>query len=202
MVGAAVARGQEILQCPHLTFVPSKLEAFIRRTPGVQVEKQLVGTLTGQGTAKFFAVAATSPALPGVTKRGMEIDLTDGSRKGRAYADEATLRWYEHNLGGIAERSSEIAREAREQESNPGGYWSVGDDDETPGPRPSACMMPDILYIGLYGNKATLKEGVWIAVFDRNKRPSPYYFPGSKLSKIFQFIAAIRRLAQGSPGSR
>lgn len=172
--------------------VPTKLGSFIAETKGVVVEKHDVGTLTGRGTARFYAVIARDPANPDAVAKGMEIDLEDGTHHDRVYPDEDSLREFARNLTRFAERKDSVVKKMQEHSHDPSVAWYSVVQDDVHVPVDSPNEWPDVPQIGLYGIDAAHELGVCIFVFRRG-RDGRYYFPNADLTTVADFVAAARK---------
>lgn len=196
--GVPPARGQARRPCRPVGWIPTRLGNFIRNTPGADVKKQLVGTLTGRGTARFFAVTASGPAGPGATTQGMEIDLTDGQRNDRLYADKDSLRMFEHNMKGTLLPGMRAKIRDEERREPPGAHFFAGASASAAKPRFEPCEVPATVQIGVYFLKDTREHGVSIQGYRWNRSPALYFFPNADLSRVVQFIAAVRERLQAN----
>lgn len=173
--------------------VPTKLEAFIKSTAQVAVEKHQLGTLKGHGTAQFFAVVARDPVVSDRTAKGLEIDLEDGTRQDHVYPDEDSLSLFQQWIEGLAKRKEEIVKEFRQRYSEhpQPRQWYTGAQDMAHVPLDPPQEVANTPSVGLYGIETTQEKGVYIMV--PAKGHNPYYcFPDVELTTVAKFVAAGR----------
>jgi hypothetical protein len=158
----------------------------------VEIERHPLGKLTGHGTAEFFAVIARDPADPKAIAKGLEIELKDGTRHARIYADEETLAQWELDIERTDSRKDQIVKQFQERDPRQKARWLTGVQDYAKVSLNQPGEWADVPQVGLYGIDASHEIGVFILVFRRSGR-GRYYFPGAELTTVADFIAAARK---------
>lgn len=170
--------------------VPTKLEAFIKSTAQVAVEKHPLGTLKGHGTAQFFAVVARDPVVSDRTAKGLEIDLEDGTRQDHVYPDEDSLSLFEQWIEDLPKQKDKLVKDLREGDPR-APSWHVGAPDMAHVPLDPPSEVANTPTVGLYRNETIQEQGVYIMVPAKGHNPY-YYFPDGELSTVAKFVAAGR----------
>ncbi len=173
---------------------PGPLETLLASNTNVAVVKKQTGILLGtnQEKAVFIAIVASSPAVPSVKFKGMEIQITDDGHPYTLYLDyepaappdsKDNFQNFLRSLADLADKNAVIKR-FYEQSPNAtrASRWGTTTGADFHG--------FDILNIGWWHTEEDM--GVRIDGGRRSMIPGCFYFPGTTVAQVIESINAAR----------